>query len=192
MGKKLILLLFLMGCSSLETPTYKPASEGLRTPAYTSEFDLPENYQAEDVSLTDDLRLDWPVDQAKINRGFRQNKKRRYRHLGIDFGGQRGTPIKASHDGVVIYAGRAFKGYGNLVIVESRYGFATFYAHLDKKLVKEGELVPRGKKIGLMGRTGRATGVHLHFELRISKLPVDPLPFLQKNRLDRSLTSQSE
>lgn len=122
------------------------------------------------------LSFDWPVDRARMTRGFLPNKKRP--HLGIDLAAPKGTPILASQGGTVIYAGREFRGYGKMVLVESGDGWATLYAHFDKILVAEGQKVRQGEVIGAMGRTGRATGVHLHFEIRKDRGPVDPLPLL--------------
>lgn len=122
------------------------------------------------------MTFDWPVDRARMTRGFLPNKRRP--HLGIDLAAPRGTPILASQSGTVIYAGREFRGYGKMVLVESGDGWATLYAHFDKILVAEGQKVRQGEVIGAMGRTGRATGVHLHFEIRKNRGPIDPLPYL--------------
>lgn len=120
--------------------------------------------------------FDWPVQQARFTRGFLPKKKRP--HLGIDLAAPKGTPIMASQAGVVVYVGRDFKGYGKMILIENGYGWATLYAHLDKYFVSEGSRVAQGEVIGAMGRTGRATGVHLHYEIRKNKGPVDPLPLL--------------
>lgn len=122
------------------------------------------------------ITFDWPVDSARMTRGFLPNKRRP--HLGIDLAAPKGTPILASQGGTVIYAGREFRGYGKMVLVESGDGWATLYAHFDKILVAEGQKVHQGEVIGAMGRTGRATGVHLHFEIRKNRGPIDPLPLL--------------
>lgn len=127
-------------------------------------------------TIEQQLFFDWPVDQARMTRGFLPNKKRP--HLGIDLAATKGTPILASQTGTVIYAGREFKGYGKMVLVESGDGWATLYAHFEKILVAEGQKVLQGEVIGAMGRTGRATGVHLHFEIRKNRGPIDPLPLL--------------
>ncbi len=127
--------------------------------------------------LTKELPFfDWPVDSARLTRGFLPNKRRP--HLGLDLAATKGTPILASSDGVVIYAGREFRGFGRMVLIESGSGWASLYAHLDKILVSEGQRVRQGEVLGAMGRTGRATGVHLHFEIRKDRGPVDPLPLL--------------
>jgi hypothetical protein len=126
-----------------------------------------------------DPSLDWPVDKARLTRGFLPDARPRP-HLGLDLASNKGTPIYASLGGIVIYAGSGFRGYGRFIIVENELGWATFYGHLDKMLVKNGEHVEKGQKIGKMGRTGRATGTHLHFEVRKDRKAIDPLAFLPK------------
>lgn len=120
--------------------------------------------------------FDWPVDEARLTRGYLPNKRRP--HLGLDLAAPRGTPIFAAQKGTVIYAGREFKGYGKMVLIENGYGWATLYAHFDKIYVQEGQVVQQGELLGGMGKTGRATGYHLHFEIRKERGPVDPLPLL--------------
>lgn len=120
--------------------------------------------------------IDWPVDYARMTRGYLPFKKKP--HLGIDLAAPKGTPILAAHDGVVVYAGRDFRGFGKMVLIEGAYGWASLYAHFTTINVKTGDRVSQGQKLGGMGRTGRATGVHLHFELRKKKGPVDPLLYL--------------
>jgi len=90
----------------------------------------------------------------------------------------KGTPILACQSGIVVYAGRDFKGYGNMILIENGQGWASLYAHLNQFFVTEGSKVKQGEVIGAMGSTGRATGVHLHYEIRKNKGPVDPLPLL--------------
>ncbi|MCX7979184.1 MAG: M23 family metallopeptidase [Bdellovibrionaceae bacterium] len=123
-----------------------------------------------------DYKFDWPVDDARLTRGFLPRARRP--HLGIDLASQKGSGIFSSHRGVVIYCGRDFRGFGRMVLIEDGYGYATLYAHLERILVSEGQRVSQGEVIGTMGRTGRATGVHLHFEVRQSKKPIDPLTVL--------------
>lgn len=123
-------------------------------------------------------QFDWPVDQARLTRGFKPKKKRSRGHYGLDLASNKGTPILASTRGTVLYVGKDFRGYGKMILVEGANGWATIYAHLDKILVSEGQTLRRGQVIATMGRTGRATGVHLHFEIRHNKVAVDPLPIL--------------
>ena len=100
-------------------------------------------------------------------------------HPGLDFTGQRGTPIHAAADGIVAYAGRYY-GYGNMVDIAHPDGTVTRYAHLATiaASAQPGTLIRAGATLGGMGATGRASGVHLHFEVRIGGQPVDPKPWL--------------
>lgn len=129
--------------------------------------------------------FDWPVWEARMSRGFlpRGSKKRRRPHKGIDLAAPRGSAVMASHDGIVIYTGAAFKGYGKMIMIESLdpvdgSNWATLYGHLDKILVYEGKRVRQGEVIGALGNTGRSSGPHLHFEIRRLDGPIDPLPLL--------------
>ncbi|MFZ5749127.1 MAG: M23 family metallopeptidase [Pseudomonadota bacterium] len=99
-------------------------------------------------------------------------------HAGVDIPGPVGTPVYATADGVVSRAGRA-GGYGNLVEINHGKGIETRYGHLSKILVADNTRVRRGQMIGLMGSTGRSTGSHLHYEVRIDGHAVNPVPFLQ-------------
>jgi len=122
-----------------------------------------------------DMKFDWPVEDARMSRGFLLGKRW---HYGLDLAAKKGTPILASEGGVVIYVGRGFSGYGKLIVIEHNETWATLYSHLNKFSVSEGQRVTRGQKIGEMGRTGRASGVHLHFEIRYNRQPVNPLMYL--------------
>ena len=99
-------------------------------------------------------------------------------HQGIDIGGPAGTPIRAAEDGIVIFSDRGPGGYGVMVIVRHANGFHSIYAHNEKNLVKKGQKVRQGEAIALVGRTGRASGPHLHFEIRNRTVPKDPLFYL--------------
>ena len=90
----------------------------------------------------------------------------------------KGEPVFSSHSGQIIYAGRRFKGYGNVVIVEHSPSWASLYAHLKDIKVRTGQKVKQGALIGTVGNTGRASGYHLHFELFYKKKPVNPLNYL--------------
>jgi murein DD-endopeptidase MepM/ murein hydrolase activator NlpD len=127
--------------------------------------------------------FDWPVWEARMSRGYlpRGTKRRRRPHKGIDLAAQRGSAVMASTDGIVIYTGKGFKGYGKMIMIETigeNAGFATLYGHLDKIVVFEGQKVSQGEVIGALGNTGRSSGPHLHFEIRKLEGPVDPLPYL--------------
>jgi murein DD-endopeptidase MepM/ murein hydrolase activator NlpD len=98
-------------------------------------------------------------------------------HAGVDIPGPTGTPIYATADGTVAHADRQ-GGYGNLVEIDHGKGIGTRYGHLSKIFVQPGARVARGQVIGLMGSTGRSTGPHLHYEVRIDGHAVNPVPFL--------------
>src|SRR3954449_5695378 len=100
-------------------------------------------------------------------------------HPGIDLAGSYGTPIYATADGTVIRAGWNNGGYGNLVEVDHGRGITTRYGHMSAILVSAGQHVTRGEQIGRMGSTGRSTGNHLHYEVRIDNRPVNPIPFMK-------------
>jgi murein DD-endopeptidase MepM/ murein hydrolase activator NlpD len=100
-------------------------------------------------------------------------------HAGIDLAGPIGTPIYATADAVVGRSEWNGGGYGNLVELDHGHGIQTRYGHLSKSLVTAGQRVKRGDMIGLMGSTGRSTGSHLHYEVRIDGKAVNPVPFLK-------------
>lgn len=166
-------IFFLMGCGSFHRPTYDaPKLKVSGSYQATGEPQLYRNHRPGPVQLT------WPVDQVRLTQEF--SPSHNPRHQGLDFGGRLGQPIRSAHSGVVIYAGQDFSGYGKMIMIEYSSKWATLYAHLHRIKVKEGDSVSQGEVIGLMGRTGRATGVHLHFELIKNKVPLDPLPFLSE------------
>lgn len=103
------------------------------------------------------------------------------RHQGIDLAGPVGTAIYATADGVVSEAGYNSGGYGNLVKLDHGKGIETRYGHLSSIMVKPGQRVTRGMQIGRMGSTGRSTGSHLHYEVRIDGRAVNPIPFMKSN-----------
>ena len=100
------------------------------------------------------------------------------KHNGTDMAGPLGTSIVATADGVVTFAGRQ-SGYGRLIKIRHKQGFETFYAHLHRINVKAGQKVSRGDKIGAMGNSGRSTGVHLHYEIRLGGKPVNAIKYIK-------------
>ena len=102
---------------------------------------------------------------------------RRKMHEGLDIGGKTGTPILASADGVVTFSGHK-AGFGKFVQIDHGYGLETIFGHAHKLLVKEGEVVNRGHVIALLGSTGLSTGPHLHYEVRVNGIAVDPLYYI--------------
>lgn len=103
-------------------------------------------------------------------------------HAGVDIPGAIGTPIYATADGMVLRSGR-IGGYGNMIEIDHGRGISTRYGHMSKLLVPEHTRVKRGQIIGLMGSTGRSTGSHLHYEVRVDGKAVNPIPFLQTGEL---------
>lgn len=99
-------------------------------------------------------------------------------HAGTDFAAPHGTPIYATADGVVTHSGWA-SGYGQLVKIQHQFGLETRYAHMSKLRVKVGQRVSRGDRIGDMGNTGRSTGTHLHYEVRVGGKPVNPMIYIK-------------
>ncbi len=121
-------------------------------------------------------RFIWPVDGVLTSRfGIRHGR----RHDGIDIGAPEGTPVRASAAGKVLYVGRQ-GGYGKLVIVKHADRMITVYAHNSANKVAEGQSVTQGQVIAQVGQTGRATGTHLHFEIRQATKPRNPLFFLPR------------
>jgi murein DD-endopeptidase MepM/ murein hydrolase activator NlpD len=99
-------------------------------------------------------------------------------HAGLDFGAPSGTPVVSAADGVVTRAERSAGGYGQLVEIDHGDGVRTRYAHLSRISVELGENITQGSQIGLVGSTGRSTAPHLHFEVRVEGVAVDPVPWL--------------
>ena len=99
-------------------------------------------------------------------------------HEGIDFSAAHGEPIRATASGIVIEAGHAVH-YGKHVRIKHGGGFETRYAHASKLLVKKGDLVSKGEVIALVGNTGRSTGPHLHYEIRLKGNSLDPRKYLK-------------
>ncbi|KUJ80771.1 peptidase M23 [Ruegeria marisrubri] len=112
--------------------------------------------------------------------GYRRDPKTggRRMHNGSDFAGAHGTDIFATADGVVTHAGWQ-SGFGRLVKIKHAFGIETYYAHNTKIRVKVGQRVSRGDHIADMGSTGRSTGTHLHYEVRVNGKPVNPMTYIK-------------
>jgi len=122
-------------------------------------------------------RLIWPV-KGRLTSGFGRRGSRM--HDGIDVGAKQGTPIHAAASGTVVYSDHRLSGYGNLVILRHGNNLFTAYGHNQRNLVKKGQKVRAGDVIARVGQTGRASGPHLHFEVRRGSRPVDPLAYLPR------------
>lgn len=122
----------------------------------------------------------WPVD-GRVSSGFGRRGRRAF-HAGLDIPMPKGTSIRAAKDGVVKQTAsaksRGFRGYGNVIVLDHGNGISTLYAHCLAIKVKQGQRVRRGETIATVGRTGRATTNHVHFEVRVKGKPVDPISYL--------------
>ncbi len=121
------------------------------------------------------LNFMWPV-EGPCAESFEETERRK--HLGIDITSPLGTLIRASGPGVVLYSGNAIRGYGNVIILRHSEEFVTVYAHNQSNFVEEGMRVEKAQVIGKVGQTGRASGPHLHFEIRKNNKAIDPVPLL--------------
>jgi lipoprotein NlpD len=123
-------------------------------------------------------RFIWPA-EGQVTATFSANATaEKRRHDGIDISALAGTTVRAADSGKVVYSDNKMRGYGNLIIIEHQDHFFTIYAHNEENLVKEEVLVKRGDAIARIGKTGSATGPHLHFEIRKGSNPLDPMRFL--------------
>ena len=124
-------------------------------------------------------RLLWPVpDSRHVSSAFGPRWGRQ--HNGIDIKAKEGARIVAAEKGKVIYSGRKLRGFGNMVVIRHGGGLYTLYAHNQVNYVQVGEQVRRGQFIGRVGHTGRSTGNHLHFEVRMQDEALNPLSFYRK------------
>ena len=142
-------------------------------------------------------RLSWPLRSGRLVSRF--GPRGGSFHDGIDLAAPYGTPVYAAHSGSVVYVGSKLGGYGKLIILRGNDGFISVYAHNQRLLLSSGQKVTRGQKIAEVGSTGKSTGPHLHFEVRMKDrrgryVAVDPLPILDGNgkkpryRVNESLT----
>lgn len=158
-GKKII----LPDAKPLAAVVYRPPAQ-VTTNLPSSQFTAP---------VETGTKYLWPTAARRITQYFG------WRHTGLDIAGPIGTPIYAAEDGVVIKSGWNSGGYGYYIIIDHGGGMATLYGHNSKLLVKAGEHVTRGQNISLMGSTGRSTGPHLHFEVRINGRVTNPLIYIR-------------
>ncbi len=131
-------------------------------------------------SVTGPVPADWPYGSGHFTwpvYGW-LSQSYRYDHRAIDIAAPQGTPVTAADRGVVLRAGWNQQGYGQFVIIDHKIDYLTLYAHLDRILVKEGEVVGQGQVIGTVGSTGNSTGPHLHFEIRDFGRLTNPLELL--------------
>ena len=154
--------------------------------ALNSEVDRRSEAIIKSVSELEKVHLTWlsmptitPVQgYLSSNFGYRISPFSGYRviHSGIDIATKYGSPIKATAKGIVVFTG--YKPlYGNIVIIDHGNGYITRYGHCSSILVNEGRLVKKGDIIARVGSTGRSTGPHVHYEVLVNGIPINPLSF---------------
>lgn len=126
--------------------------------------------------------LKWPLLHVEVTSPF--GHRGHEFHEGIDLRASVGTPIYAAQSGTVIYADSRIRGYGRMIVLKHREGLATVYAHASRLLVHKGQKVKMGQKIAISGKSGHATGPHLHFEVRSGVIAVNPYQFLPKSNVE--------
>jgi lipoprotein NlpD len=119
----------------------------------------------------------WPTLGA-VTRTFYPSGKGKAQNDGINISAAKGTLVVAANNGVVAHAGNQLRGFGNVVLVKHDNGTMTVYAHLDKVVVKKGDIVNAGQKLGTVGQTGTVKEPQLHFEIRKGRKPIDPNKYL--------------
>jgi murein DD-endopeptidase MepM/ murein hydrolase activator NlpD len=137
--------------------------------------------RSSDLLRSDMLPSIWPVDGRLMSHFGRRSDPFSGEgaiHRGVDIEGGLGEPVRVTADGIVLHAGYS-GGYGKLVVVDHGSGFQTYYAHLSRIRVAQGQGIRRGELVGAVGGTGRATGTHLHYEVRRNGTPVNPYQYLR-------------
>ena len=139
-----------------------------------------DNFFKNQKSLLSSTPSIWPI-RGWVTSGFGFRKSPftglREKHEGWDIAARNGSPVRTTADGVVVVEGREY-GYGNLVEIDHGYGLVTRYGHNSKHLVKVGDRVKRGQVVVLVGNTGRSTGPHLHYEVLLNGVPVNPKNYI--------------
>ena len=171
-----------LNMSTKGSPAAAPSSEEIRANAVLKSLDQMNMYR---IAISR-VPFGTPVKTAvRYTSGFGGRNDplgRGYRmHEGQDLAGAHGSPIYATADGVVTYAGWA-SGYGRLIKIRHDFGIETRYGHLSQIGVNVGERVSRDERIGAMGNTGRSTGTHLHYEVRLSGTAVNPMTYIKAAR----------
>ena len=165
---------------ALSTRGEEPTADELRANRILGELDQLNLYRL----AAQQAPFSTPVNLGLVRQtsgfGYRRDPKTggRRLHKGADFAGRTGTDIYATADGVVTHAGWQ-SGYGRLVTIQHAFGIETKYAHNSKLRVKVGQRVSRGDHIADMGNTGRSTGTHLHYEVRVNGKPVNPMIYIK-------------
>ncbi|MBC6415442.1 MAG: M23 family metallopeptidase [Bdellovibrionales bacterium] len=129
------------------------------------------------IQKTKKLNFQFPLKKYHLTQKYKAFHKKL--HLGIDLKAPLGTPVLSVERGIVVYVGSQFTGYGKVILIEHSPHWTSLYAHLNSFQVKLGQKLQKGQQIGTVGQTGKATGVHLHFELFFNKKNVNPLNYFK-------------
>ncbi len=162
-------------------PGHNGAASGSTAPAVSAAPERPHSLERQwgddcsDATREHGLRFEWPV-AGRLTSAYGLRRGRP--HDGIDIAAAKGTLIYAAEAGKVVYAENRLGAYGRVVIVKHVGSWTTVYAHNDANLVREGDFVERGDGIARVGRSGNASAPHLHFEIRRSNRPRDPIACL--------------
>ena len=165
---------FTQGALELRVESLKEKSEWVKQEAWTLYTDLLEKKE-----ILDNTPSILPVKGwVSSHFGYRNETifadHEPYFHRGMDIASEEGSPVLASADGKVVWTGYDEHGYGNLIVLDHGYGLKTYYAHLSQIKTTAGRFVKKGETIAQVGSTGRSTGPHLHYEVRIFGEPVNP------------------
>lgn len=176
-----------VGGSPEEISTEKLSALQQKIDGLAREIDLRRASQEEIRGMLNDQRSllaakpsGWPVKGwMTSNFGMRRSPftGKRKMHEGVDIASRTGTPVFATADGIVSKAETA-AGYGKLVVIDHGYGYKTYYAHNSKIFVKVGQRVKRNERISAVGNTGSSTGSHVHYEVHLNGVPVNPKKYL--------------
>ena len=146
------------------------------------DLSVPHNSDAAPLSqnkvLKPPVSFVWPLKEPKVTEYFGWRKRKL--HEGVDLKASQGTDVLAAGAGTVVYAARRIRSYGKMILIDHGDGWTTAYAHLSEFHVSVGDKVEAGEIIGSSGRTGRVSGPHLHFEIRVGSDPMDPLLWLPR------------
>ena len=139
-------------------------------------FSRPKREWVEAAGASKRESLLWPVENARLFRGLQPARPGKRRHKGLDIAAPEGAPIRATKSGIVAYSDNAIPGYGNLLVTVHPDGSVAFYGHCRAIYVFAGQRIQQGQIVGEVGKTGRATGPHVHFEYRTGGKIRNPLP----------------
>ena len=154
---------------TLIIPDGVPVTVTVAAPVYTAK----NNFAPSTPAQISSSKLQWPTNSYYISQYYS------WRHTGLDVANKLGQPVYAAEDGVVIKSGWNSGGYGYYIMIDHGNRLQTLYAHCSKLYVSVGQRVTRGQVIGAIGSTGRSTGSHLHFEVRINNVRVNPLNYIR-------------